>query len=119
MVFLIVTSVLSWSDYGGVVERIGDNEHYHSKCWATGAASFIPLGGYREAGGLDGRFLSTWKRLIFTGGFVHVANRLLCAASVVYSCRRCYMKRIKAPHFSVIILSCFTEPLPSKDFLLP
>ena len=43
--------------------------------WATGAALFIRLADYREAGGLDGRFLLTWKRLIYAGGCVPVVGK--------------------------------------------
>ena len=47
----------------GVVEE--DKGQYDTVIpifWATGAALFIRLADYREAGGLDGRFLPTWRR---------------------------------------------------------
>ena len=46
--------------------------------WATGAALFIRRADYLEAGGLDGRFLLTWKKLICVGVYVLVVGRL-CA----------------------------------------
>lgn len=55
----------------GVVEE--DNGQYDTVVpvfWATGAALFIRLKDYQDAGGLDGRFLPTWKRSTCVGGFV-------------------------------------------------
>ena len=59
----------------GVVEQ--DHGQYDTVTpvfWATGAALFIRLEDYWKAGGLDGRFLPTWRRLICAGAFVPVAG---------------------------------------------
>ena len=66
---------------GVVEEDKGQYDTIIPVFWATGAALFIRLKDYREAGGWTDDSLPTWKRLTCAGGFVHVAGRL-------YVCRK-------------------------------
>ena len=50
-----------------VEEDKGQYDTVRPVFWATGAALFIRLKDYQETGGLDARFLLTWRRLICAG----------------------------------------------------